>query len=85
MVVLLLQGWDMTVNSIGTVPYGISIALRVGHGAELAASIVENPSHRVGLAATIVDLAVGLAASFGKLTGYIWIWQFLWCATVCAF
>ena len=36
---------------------------------ELAASIVENPYYRVGLAATIVDLAVGLAASFGELTG----------------
>ena len=60
-------------------------ALRVGHGAELAASIVENPSHRVGLAASIVDLAVGLAATVEGLTEYIWIWQFLWCATVYAF
>ena len=65
--------------------YGSATALRVGHGAELAASIVENPYCRVGLAASIVDLAVGLAASFGELTGYIWIWQFRWCATVYAF
>ena len=52
---------------------------------ELAANIVDNPYYRVGLAASIVDLAVGLAASIGELTGYIWIWQFLWCARVYAF
>ena len=36
---------------------------------ELAAIHVGNPSHRVGLAATIVDLAVGLAATVEELTG----------------
>ena len=56
----------MTEYVMTTVSDGISIALRVGHGAELAASIVENPYYRVGLAATIVDLAVGLAASIGN-------------------
>lgn len=56
-----------------------------GMAVELAANIVDNPYYRVGLAASIVDLAVGLAASIGELTGYIWIWQFLWCARVYAF
>ena len=47
---------------------------RVGHGAELAANIVDNPRYGVGLAASKTDLSVGLAASFGELTEYIWIW-----------
>ena len=52
---------------------------------ELAASMVGNPKTRVGLAATSWGNGVGLAASFGQLTGYIWIWQFRWCAMVYAF
>jgi hypothetical protein len=52
---------------------------------ELAAGRVRNPNTRVGLAASIVGNSIGLAASFGQLTGYIWIWQFRWCATVYAF
>ena len=37
-----------------------------GMAIELAAGRVKNPYYRVGLAATIVDLAVGLAASIGN-------------------
>ena len=52
---------------------------------ELAAILWENPRQRVGLAAKYWGTGVGLAASFGELTEYIWIWQFRWCATVYAF
>ena len=41
---------------------------------ELAAGRVEDPNTRVGLAATSWGMGVGLAASIGQLTGYIWIW-----------
>ena len=47
----------------------------MGHDRELAAGRVRNPKPRVGLAATSWGTGVGLAASFGQLTGYIWIWQ----------
>ena len=40
-----------------------------GMAVELAANIVDNPRCRVGLAATIVDLTVGLAATVEGLTG----------------
>ncbi len=38
---------------------------------ELAAGRVINPDTRVGLAAKYWGTGVGLAASFGQLTGYI--------------
>ncbi len=41
---------------------------------ELAATLWGNPRQWVGLAASIVGNSIGLAASFGQLTGYIWIW-----------
>ena len=69
----------MAVNSIGTMPYGSACWLYSSKGgvwgAELAASMVGNPKTRVGLAAKYWGMGVGLAASFGQLTGYIWIWQ----------
>ncbi len=52
---------------------------------ELAASMASNPMQRVGLAAKSWGMGVGLAAKVAELTGYIWIWQFRWCATVYAF
>jgi hypothetical protein len=52
---------------------------------ELAAILLGNPNTRVGLAAKYRGTGVGLAAMVAELTGYIWIWQFRWCATVYAF
>lgn len=43
---------------------------------ELAAIHVRNPSGRVGLAASMVDLTVGLAANFHSLCEQFWIGQF---------
>ena len=75
----------MISNSIPTVSDSSASLQGWGMTIELAAMWVRNPDTRVGLAATSWGMGVGLAASFGQLTGYIWIWQFRWCATVYAF
>ena len=63
MLALLFQGWGWIECSMDTVSDGSLSFQGWGMAIELAANIVDNPRCRVGLAATIVDLAVGLAAS----------------------
>jgi hypothetical protein len=79
MVVLSFQGWGMNVNCITIVSDGSAMVVLLFQGwgivLELAAILWRNPKPRVGLAASKPDFTVGLAASFGQLTGYIWIWQ----------